>query len=182
MIAYPSTTFNNSITLYEDTINRLIEERASTNLFFNIKNSILETVKIIKSQNEKKPLTKRSGPKPTKKAMQRKIEKLAEFGFEKTLCKQAIEAAFGNIERATEYLISGNIPTVNFSSANEIRKQTQKIVEENHTERSVSCVHVDKHELESLNTLGFDISIVLQVYIACDRDIHITQACLHSML
>ena len=181
MFEIPTAIFSNEALLCEDALTKIIEENANKNLLNEIKFSILQTAKKNQPQSEKKIIPTRRGPKTSKKAMQRKIKKLEELGFEKTLCEQALKAAFGNVSRATEYLLDGNIPSVDFSSASEIRMQTQKIVEENPVEKRLACEHIDRHEIESINACNFDISTVLQTYIACDRDIHVTQTCLYSM-
>lgn len=181
MISYPPTKISKSL-LNNGTIQTLIGEHITKEIITNFNTSILKSVKKIEPQNQKKILTARRGPKLTKKVVQQKVEILAELGFERTLCEQAIEAAFGSVERATEYLLSGNIPSVNFSTDEEVRIQKEKLVEENPVVRDDHpVIDINKDDIKSLNALGFDRDLVLQTYIACDKDIYTTQNCLCSM-
>ena len=41
------------------------------------------------------------------------VQSLIELGFERSECEAALNAAFGNVERAAEYLFSGEIPQFN---------------------------------------------------------------------
>jgi UV excision repair protein RAD23 len=44
---------------------------------------------------------------------ERNVTSLIEMGFERDLCVRALQAAYGNPERAVDYLMSGNIPNIN---------------------------------------------------------------------
>ena len=63
------------------------------------------------------------------------VQNLMEMGFPKTDCEAALEAAFGNADRAADYLLSGHIPEPsefeNAPTSDQIRQQLRQLLQTN---------------------------------------------------
>ena len=153
-----------------------------------------------KEQPQEKPLCSflppRGGQKVNEKPSnyQQLVAYLEELGYERDLCESALAASFYNIERAAEYLMNQNIPK-------DIYHNVQTLIEER--DNSIYCRLDDENDLRittfekattqfslsvdeqlslsELFCLGFDKSLVIQVFEACGKDVQVTSSCLYTI-
>ncbi|OHT16127.1 hypothetical protein TRFO_13454 [Tritrichomonas foetus] len=114
---------------------------------------------------------------------------LTDLGFPYEKCQQALQASYGNVDRAIEYLLSDNIPNLFTRNCNCHPRRTRapKLVPANPPattkmeDTAETFTQEDFAILEKLKSEGFNQFLIPQAYIACNRDETATREMLKEM-
>ena len=193
MFEYPETS--NSVYV-APIFQKFISQDVLYKNLFRLKQEQIDGPKLIpeiSNSNNTQPkitLPPRNTPRISAKAFARKIKRLEAMGFPHEQCIQALNAAFNNIEKAAEYLISGNIPSSNFSTIQEIEQNMKNLTESSSenvkaaksvSHQGIVLTDEDKHALKRIESFGYEKSMIIQTYFACGKDETLTHNCLLSI-
>ena len=161
--------------------------------------NILDSITLQK-KIENKPLIPflppRKGHKLNQKPAnyQELVNNLNELGYEHSLCEEALTTAFYNVERAIEYLLNQNIPkNVSYDvealikERNDFCAQILNYNKEIHiksidnSKNALLLTSQDQISLSHLFALGFEKSLVIQIFEACEKNEEIALYCLNSI-
>ena len=117
------------------------------------------------------------------------VNDLMAMGFEKEKCEQALRASFYNSDRAAEYLIDDNIPAEICSDVRKLQTQRDQLClcdEQQKQAFLTKRIYQDftpeeKESIRKLEEYQYDREIVIQVYLACDKDVALAASCLATM-
>ena len=109
-----------------------------------------------------------------------RVEMLTSIGFEKGLCERALRQANYNPDLAANLLVGGSVKTpeseVQRHGSRDIGNERQQI-----SGLIASLNEDEKKVVRRLLSTGFEEAVVVQVFLACDRNPEATLECLNTM-
>ena len=137
-------------------------------------------------------LPPRSGPRSESLHLDLMVKTLQEIGFDEEKCERALRASFYNLDRAAEYLIEDSIPDVPCNDMKEIIRQRDELCLKTSNDNLDASVNnsklvldklsnEEKKSIKTLGELGYQNDLIIQVFIACNKDEKAAVSCLATM-